>query len=578
MKKIITVFILITLLSCDKINQIKYVRFIDRDQDSILDAKNGKFINKLTEFNCTGKLYYLCKVWGHLKYYGNEDTDWNNILISKLNKVEKSKNKNEFISVINSMFSHIKTDYKKKSINIDESEFSLVNYNWVNDSLYFNKNITKRLKNISKNRNYVKNKFAKQSWMTGTIKLKKETKYDTNYYPNKNVRLLGLFEYWNFINYYYVYKNEITENWDSVLLESINSFVKAENAVDYHLSVQELTSKLYDCHSYTTSDVLERYFGRNVPNFRMKKINDTFIVCKIRAHELDNKKIKVGDIITKINNIDVEKIYIKLNRYIKCANPQSEQRMINPYILASSKDTNKITFLRNNKKITSKILFKDYEIYKNAEISYAKSLKEKIVCNRYQDSIAYLNLKYLFKNNIRDNIKELKKAKKIIIDLRCYPNKGVSIILANFIISEKTDFFLSSYSDVHSPGLLRYKTGHKLGRDGYANKSKIVVLVNEYTQSQAEFLTMALQTSENVTVIGSQTAGSNGNITQFEFPGKIKTVFSGIGIYYPDLTPTQRVGIKIDYEITPTIRGIQEGKDEILERAIKYISTEKVNL
>ena len=573
MKKIITVFILMTFFSCDKINQIRYVRSVDRDQDSIFITEKGKFINKIPEFNTTGKLYYLCKVWGHLKYYSNTDVNWNNILITKLDEVKRSKNKYEFDSVINLIVSN--ADINKKNDNIDKSKFSLVNYNWLNDTLYFNRNITNRLEIISENKNYVKNKFVKQSWMTGTIILKNETIYDSNYYPDENVRLLGLFEYWNFINYHFVYKTENTESWDSVLLESINSFVKAENAIDYHLSVQELTSKLYDCHSYTTSDVLERYFGRNVPNFRMKKINDTFVVFKIRAYELDDKKIKVGDIITKVNNIDVEEKYLKLNKYIKGANFQSEQRMINPYILASRKDTNTITFIRNNREITSKFFYKDYEIYKNAEISYAKSFNEKNICKRYHDSIIYLNLKYLFANNFKKNIKELKRTKKIIIDLRCYPNKDVSIKLANFILPKKTDFFISSYPDVHSPGLLRYKNGHKLGRDGYANKSKIVVLVNEYTQSQAEFLTMALQASENVTVIGSQSAGSDGNITQFDFPGKIKTVFTGIGIYYPDLTPTQRVGIKIDYEITPTIRGIQEGKDEILERALEYLQTGK---
>ena len=36
-------------------------------------------------------------------------------------------------------------------------------------------------------------------------------------------------------------------------------------------------------------------------------------------------------------------------------------------------------------------------------------------------------------------------------------------------------------------------------------------------------------------------------------------------MYYPDGTETQRVGIVPDIEVKPTIKGITEGRDELLE-------------
>ena len=50
------------------------------------------------------------------------------------------------------------------------------------------------------------------------------------------------------------------------------------------------------------------------------------------------------------------------------------------------------------------------------------------------------------------------------------------------------------------------------------------------------------------------------------------TSISGIGIYYPDGTETQRVGIIPDIEIYPTIDGVSKGKDELLEKAIELIN------
>ena len=48
-------------------------------------------------------------------------------------------------------------------------------------------------------------------------------------------------------------------------------------------------------------------------------------------------------------------------------------------------------------------------------------------------------------------------------------------------------------------------------------------------------------------------------------------MISGIGVNYPNGTETQRVGIIPDLEVKPTIKGIREGKDELLDAAIRII-------
>lgn len=48
-------------------------------------------------------------------------------------------------------------------------------------------------------------------------------------------------------------------------------------------------------------------------------------------------------------------------------------------------------------------------------------------------------------------------------------------------------------------------------------------------------------------------------------------MISGIGVFYLDKRPTQRVGILPDSEVKPTIAGIRAGRDEVLEAAIRKI-------
>ena len=90
--------------------------------------------------------------------------------------------------------------------------------------------------------------------------------------------------------------------------------------------------------------------------------------------------------------------------------------------------------------------------------------------------------------------------------------------------------------------------------------------------SQAEYTTMVLQANPRTMVIGSQTNGADGNVSFFQLPGEVNTAFSGMAVYYPDGTQTQRIGVCIDEIVEPTVEGIKAGRDEVLERAIEIIN------
>jgi len=83
---------------------------------------------------------------------------------------------------------------------------------------------------------------------------------------------------------------------------------------------------------------------------------------------------------------------------------------------------------------------------------------------------------------------------------------------------------------------------------------------------------MAFRAGINTTIIGSTTAGADGNVSTIMLPGGLRTMISGIGVYYPDGTETQRIGIVPDIEIHPTVEGIRNGRDELLEKAIDLIN------
>ena len=136
-----------------------------------------------------------------------------------------------------------------------------------------------------------------------------------------------------------------------------------------------------------------------------------------------------------------------------------------------------------------------------------------------------------------------------------------------------TEFVTFTSTSLSKPGLFKFGEPLKVGvenSDYY--KGKVVILINETTQSSAEYTTMALRVAPKATVIGSTTAGADGNVSAILLPGNIRTMISGIGVYYPDGRETQRVGILPDIVIKPTIAGIRAGRDEVLEKAIEVIN------
>jgi C-terminal processing protease CtpA/Prc len=82
---------------------------------------------------------------------------------------------------------------------------------------------------------------------------------------------------------------------------------------------------------------------------------------------------------------------------------------------------------------------------------------------------------------------------------------------------------------------------------------------------------MAFRSARGAIVLGSTTAGADGNVSPIPLPGGVSTLISGLGVFYPDKRPTQRIGIVPDVLVRPTIAGIRAGRDEVLEEAIRRI-------
>ena len=102
-------------------------------------------------------------------------------------------------------------------------------------------------------------------------------------------------------------------------------------------------------------------------------------------------------------------------------------------------------------------------------------------------------------------------------------------------------------------------------------EGKVVMLINEDAISQSEHTCLFVEAATDVTFVGSPTNGANGDVTSVGLPGGLLVNFTGHDVRHGDGRQLQRVGIQPHIKVEPTIKGIREGKDEVLESAIEFL-------
>jgi C-terminal processing protease CtpA/Prc len=184
--------------------------------------------------------------------------------------------------------------------------------------------------------------------------------------------------------------------------------------------------------------------------------------------------------------------------------------------------------------------------------------------------VAYLKLSSVKSADAASYVESAAGTKGLIIDIRNYPSQFMVFALGNLLAAKPVEFARFTNGDISNPGAFHWGAIERLMPQTPHYAGKVVILVDEVSQSQAEYTTMAFRAAGGM-VLGSTTAAADGNVSQIPLPGGVSTMISGIGVFYPDRKPTQRIGILPDQEVKPTVASIRDGRDEVLEAAIRRI-------
>ena len=216
-----------------------------------------------------------------------------------------------------------------------------------------------------------------------------------------------------------------------------------------------------------------------------------------------------------------------------------------------------------------------YRSYRPGRASYYKDHLASY--RKFLGNITYLNFDEISYDEFKNISADLVNAKSIIIDLRGYPNIGTEIFSVLGLFKNIKDSVMWMFKpNVTKPDKVTFnsftETNWTLKRAIPQISAKIVLVTDHHAQSYAESVIGYLSELDNVTIVGSQTAGINGNVNRFTLPGGYAYRYTGMKVLKHDGSRLHGIGFLPDVEVRPTIQGIIEGRDEVLEKAIELAS------
>lgn len=534
----------------------------------------------LSDPRVPGNLETLCRVWGYAKYHHPVfcDTlcrvDVDSALFALLPKVvhaDRDTRNRHLLDWVRSLGAYTpnRVDYEQSLAPLEL--VSTVDLAWTRDTILLGCDLSHLLQDLryaERGENY----YLRMGTMENGsgyhyLSLRNEKSYPTPQ-MDSGLNLLTLFRLWNVIEYYAPNRSLTLHPWDEVLSTYIPLMGVETDGRCFARLYMRLIRELNDGHAVAPVEML---FGqRMLPVWPLQAEGRLFVGYS------GDSALERGDEVVAIDGEPISERLELLREYASRSNEASLRQALRFYGLCTRRDTAEVVRRRAGACDTLRVATVPYgsvspPLYDPAQL-------EQPPFRLLVDSVGYIYAGTFSREHLAQVVQTLPRTRALIIDLRTYPLKVDGALIALIGQSLRTESVVvrqALYQTLALPGLFfrqeqwldnGFEEGAARCTEPY--KGRVILLVDEMTQSNPEFQAMAFQSCPQTLTIGSPTSGANGSIVWIPLPGQM-TSFSGIGALYPDGTQPQTVGVRLDVEVLPTAEGLQAGRDEVLERALE---------
>ena len=525
-------------------------------------------------------LYKLCKVWGYTKYHHpsviSGEWNWDAELFRVMPGILEAGSSDEANEVLMEWLKQFPVKKEEpeqediwEQIQAEAGKQTL-DTGWIEDPSFLGEELSDYLCSMSDL--YISDRDTAYASFeeSGCVSFENETMYPVAD-GDMGMKLLGLFRFWNIYEYYSPNIEITAEDWDEVLREAIPDVAQALDYRSYVLAIARVASMTGDAHIALADKerLLYYYYGKYFLPCSIKMIDGQAVLDQVKAGE---KQLQAGDILLAIDGMRTEDRIEEQRQYLALPERDKILNQMEHLLLEAQGEEAEVVVLRGEQEMTLHI----------STMKYQYSYKNPVENGRLESTqIGYIDPSALETGDLEALMKEFQDTEGIIVDLRYYPSTAILYLLAEYIVPEQKNFARIGLPNQAMPGaywqqeMVTGKGTLKELMDDVRTftpyQGKIVLLMNEESQSQSEFTVMALRQSPNAVVVGSPSIGADGNVVKVSLPGSVIMYISGLGVYTPEGGQTQRCGLEPDVACYPTLEGIRSGRDELIEKAIEII-------
>jgi C-terminal processing protease CtpA/Prc len=390
--------------------------------------------------------------------------------------------------------------------------------------------------------------------------------YDGMTEPALEYRLLAAFKLWNVFHYFFPYLY-LTGDWDAVLPELIARMETAKDGREYALALAEMAARANDGHvSLTGSPTLDALYGQTPAPVAVRWIESSWVVTEV-GEPARGSGVEVGDVVVALDGEPVADRDATLRRHLAASTEAGMRRKVADRLLSGPPGSALALTVRGRGDQVREVRLRRQTWTPHPAGDTVRVLP---------GNLGYVDLGRLTAPEVDGMFEKLKDTRALILDMRGYPHETAWEIAPRLNTRGAVYGALFRRPLVSALESDRSRTGVDFSQPlpkGEEPKytGRTVMLIDERTVSQAEHSGLFLEAANGTKFIGSQTAGANGDVTYFALPGIASVRFSGHDVRHADGRQLQRIGLVPDIPVAPTIQGIREGRDEVLDRAVRYL-------
>jgi C-terminal processing protease CtpA/Prc len=387
--------------------------------------------------------------------------------------------------------------------------------------------------------------------------------------PTSEQRLLALFRVWGTVDYFHPYKSLMDRPWETALAEFIPIMLAADTRAAYEAALLRLAARTQDSHTGLEGMTAPPPgFANARPPIRTRFVQGRLLVTEIVDRTLA-RGIAPGDTILSIDNVPVAIAELRLTPFIAASTPQALRAALATRLLAGPPGSTASLSIRGPTGAPRTVrLTRGTETRRAPEQAW----------RQLPGNIGYIDLEQLKREDAGRALDELIATKAIVFDLRGGAGPGAAWVVVPRLAKANTPFRVAklrrpSYQGPPRPEApeASWLALEDIQRPSPAPRytGRVLVLIDDRTAGRAEHAALQLKAATQVTFVGTPTNGTNGDVTALQLPGGLTWRFSAHNISHADGTRLQRVGITPDVKAAPTIRGLRNGRDEVLEKALE---------